>query len=111
MKELAMDAREAIELRDLGRLADVLDASWEANKLVHPSTTNDEVEALLEGVSGLYEGAKLLGAGGGGYVLFLSKNPGQAEKLRERLRNRFANGQAGIVEMSLNPVGLEDGAS
>lgn len=106
LKELARSARDAISLRNLDQLAGLLRASWKANKLIHASTTNDEVERLLKDVSGLYSGMKLLGAGGGGYVLFLSESVEQAEHLRERLAG-IDDERARIVGMSLNPTGLQ----
>ncbi len=51
MAQLALDAKDAIERRDRAALGEVLALSWAANKRVHPSTTNDEVEQLLPGTS------------------------------------------------------------
>jgi galactokinase/mevalonate kinase-like predicted kinase len=106
LKALSREAREAISLRDLPRLAEVLDLSWRSNQLIHPSTTNEEIEAMLEDLRGLYLGMKLLGAGGGGFALFVSASPAQAANLRERLREKHENDRARIVDMSLNRQGL-----
>jgi galactokinase/mevalonate kinase-like predicted kinase len=65
LKRLARSARGAIERHDLTALGNMLNASWHANKLIHPSTTSDEVEALIDSLQGLYSGMKLFGAGGG----------------------------------------------
>jgi transposase len=40
-------------------------------------------------------------------VIFLSSTIGQAEKLRERLRNRFIQDEVEIVGMCFNPAALE----
>jgi galactokinase/mevalonate kinase-like predicted kinase len=106
LKKLAQRAREAVSLRDAGGLARVLKASWEANKLMHESTTNDEVEALLGRVEGLYAGMKLLGAGGGGFAVFMSESAKQADRLRAALA-RLENDRARMVAMSLNAHGLQ----
>jgi galactokinase/mevalonate kinase-like predicted kinase len=50
---------------------------------------------------------KLLGAGGGGYALFLSPSPREAEAVREVLRRRFENERARLVDFSLSTCGLE----
>jgi galactokinase/mevalonate kinase-like predicted kinase len=50
---------------------------------------------------------KLLGAGGGGYALFLSDSSRRAEELRRLLRERYENDRARIVDMSLNQAGLK----
>ncbi len=106
LKALSREAREAISLRDLPRLAEVLDLSWRSNQHIHPSTTNEEIQAMLDDLSGLYLGMKLLGAGGGGFALFVSGSPAQASSLRQRLREKHENDRARIVEMSLNRQGL-----
>jgi galactokinase/mevalonate kinase-like predicted kinase len=105
LKQLARRARDAFSLRRRDLLAAVLDASWKANKRIHESTSNDEVEALLFDGGGLFQGAKLLGAGGGGYALFLSDTEQSAALLRERLSRR-ENDRARLVDMRLNHEGL-----
>jgi galactokinase/mevalonate kinase-like predicted kinase len=105
LKRLARAAREAISRRDLDALADVLSASWEENKLIHRSTSNDDVEALLGVVSGRYSGMKLLGAGGGGFILFLSDSADTARSLRERLTS-IEDDRARVVDMRINDHGL-----
>jgi galactokinase/mevalonate kinase-like predicted kinase len=106
LKSLARGAREAISRRDLASLARVLDSSWRANKLIHDSTTNEEVEALVAGLRGRYSGLKLLGAGGGGYLLFLSATIEDARRLRDAL-SAVEHERARIVDMSVNGNGLE----
>jgi galactokinase/mevalonate kinase-like predicted kinase len=107
MAALALDAKSAIERRDLRGVAEVLALSWQANKRMHPSTTNEEVEAILSAARPHFSGAKLLGAGGGGYALFLSENPRQADALRDLLRGRFENERARLVDFSASRRGLE----
>ena len=106
LKRLARRAREAVSLRDGADLALVLKASWEANKRIHESTTNDEVEALVSRVEGLFSGMKLLGAGGGGFAVFMSDTVEQATRLRSVL-STLENDRARMVRMSLNTEGLQ----
>jgi galactokinase/mevalonate kinase-like predicted kinase len=107
MAQLALDAKDAIERRDRDALGDVLALSWAANQRVHPSTTNDEVEEILAATRAHVRGVKLLGAGGGGYALFLSPDLREAEAVRDVLRRRFENERARLVDFSLSSVGLE----
>jgi galactokinase/mevalonate kinase-like predicted kinase len=111
MAQLALDAKDAIERRDRGRIARVLALSWEANKRVHPSTTNPEVEEIFSAAREHCDGAKLLGAGGGGYALFASADRRRADALRDLLRRRFDNARARLVDFSLSTCGLEVSAS
>jgi galactokinase/mevalonate kinase-like predicted kinase len=105
LKRLARNARDAISYGDLSALGRVIGARWEANKLVHHSTTNDEVESLLNRLRGLHSGLKLLGAGGGGYLLLLSDSPETASRLRDRLES-IDHDRARFVDLSINVDGL-----
>ena len=106
LKQLARSMREAVSQRDLAALGRLLSASWEENKLIHPSTSNEEVQRLLRNVHGLYSGMKLLGAGGGGFALFLSDSIEQANRLRDRL-SAIEDERARLVDMKLNERGLQ----
>ena len=107
LKELANQARESISIRNYEMFARVLWKSWLANKLMHRSTTNDEVEELLNVCGPHFLGVKLLGAGGGGYALFASDSEEQADGLRSILRRNFEGNRARIVDFSLNEIGLQ----
>lgn len=105
---LAKRARRAIELRDYPSLCRVVAGSWQANKRIHHSTSNEEIEALLADASPYSAGAKLLGAGGGGFALFLSRSAEDADRLRNQLARRSAESElARLVEFSLSRQGLE----
>ncbi|MDD5673521.1 MAG: L-fucokinase [Chitinivibrionales bacterium] len=107
IRRLAMRAREAFGLRSLAMVADIIGQSWEANKRIHASSSNEEIEKILAATKPLYAGVKLLGAGGGGYILFTSPTVASAEQLRNLLRKSFENEKARVVEFSLNLIGLE----
>jgi len=54
---------------ELGRL---LNESWYLKRSLHPSVTNEDINCLISrGLDAGACGAKLLGAGGGGFILFL----------------------------------------
>jgi galactokinase/mevalonate kinase-like predicted kinase len=106
LKGLAERMRAAISRRNLCQLADLVAESWEANKRIHESVTNEEVEGLLYLTRPHYRGAKLLGAGGGGYCLFVSENPDHAARLRQVL-STIHHDSARIVDFALNNDGLQ----
>jgi galactokinase/mevalonate kinase-like predicted kinase len=107
LKTLARHAQQAIGLRDRLTLADVLDASFRENVLIHESTSNPDMDRLIARTRPYYRGMKLLGAGGGGFALFISETPAAADRLRELLRSEFEDDRARLVEFTLNKVGLE----
>jgi galactokinase/mevalonate kinase-like predicted kinase len=106
LKKLALAARDAIAFRDRIALADILSASFRENILIHSSTSNRELDRLLTGTRHHYRGMKLLGAGGGGFALFISETARAADALRETLRVEFEDARARLVEFSLNKSGL-----
>lgn len=106
LKQLACEARKAISRRDLVTLGKVISCSWEANKQIERTATNEHVNNLLEKTKGYYLGAKLLGAGGGGYCLFVSESPDKAEVLQKNLVE-ISSGNARLVDWSLNKQGLK----
>ncbi len=105
--ELAREGRDAISLRDLARLSRVIGESFRENKLIHQSTTNEEIEAVIKASQPFFSGMKLLGAGGGGFALFVSPDSENARSLRSLLSKRFENERARLVDFSLNKKGLE----
>jgi galactokinase/mevalonate kinase-like predicted kinase len=107
IRDLAHEARDAIALRDFERLAGIIGESFQENKLIHSSTTNEEMEAMIAATSPYFVGMKLLGAGGGGFALFVSPHAEAARSLRSLLAARFENERARLVDFSLNKIGLE----
>ena len=108
LRSLAREARSAIALRDYPRLTGVIRGSWRANKLIHASTTNEDIETLLSSTAEHWSAIKLLGAGGGGYGLFLSDTVDQANRLRDALAAHAADSpSARLVEFSLSRPGLQ----
>ena len=105
--ELAREGTEAISLRDFARLSRVIGESFKENKLIHQSTTNEEIETVIQATSPFFSGMKLLGAGGGGFALFFSPDGSKARTLRSLLSERFENERARLVDFSLNKKGLE----
>jgi D-glycero-alpha-D-manno-heptose-7-phosphate kinase len=70
IKELTLELKEALLTANLGRFARVLDESWHAKRHLAEGITNQRIDELYEKAreAGALAG-KLLGAGGGGYLL------------------------------------------
>lgn len=85
LKELARDAREALLAGDLNRFGRLLHEGWEIKRSFSGRISNriiDELYDLGRGEGAL--GGKVLGAGGGGFILFFCSSRGSAEALRRR---------------------------
>jgi galactokinase/mevalonate kinase-like predicted kinase len=100
-------AAEAIQRRDLKGLGRSIGRAWELNKRLDPGSTNDAVEALMARVEPRATGAKLLGAGGGGFLLIICPGPKEAGELRGELSANPPNELARFYEFQVSETGLE----
>jgi galactokinase/mevalonate kinase-like predicted kinase len=106
---LSYAARDALGTRNLDALAGVIEQSWRENRLIHHSTSNEEIESLLSRLRPHYQAVKLLGAGGGGYALFISRTPEAATRLQAGLAEyvtETGNPRARTVDFALNKAGF-----
>ncbi len=105
--ENARFAAEAIQKCDYELLTQAIRNSWHLNKELDPGTNPPEVQAILDCVSGFISAAKLLGAGGGGYLLMFARDHGAALRAREALAKNPPNPRARFVDLSLSEAGLQ----
>jgi mevalonate kinase len=71
----AQRAAEVVQRRDLPGLAAAVAHSWQLNQRLDAGTNPPAVAAILDPIGDWLLGAKLLGAGGGGYILMFAKDP------------------------------------
>jgi fucokinase len=100
---LVADAMARKNAGDFGRLIDV---AWRLNKQLDPNSTNTEIDTMLARVAPHLHGAKLLGAGGGGFLLMVCKSPTDAAIVRQMLTDQPPNARARFFDFSLNRTGL-----
>ena len=77
----AMRQAEALRERDITALGEQLDEYWRLKKLVDPNCEPAETTALMGALrkAGLILGVSLMGGGGGGFMLAVTKEPDQLE--------------------------------
>ena len=63
--------------------------------------------ALTDLIDDLCLGYKLPGAGGGGYLYMIAKDPEAAARIKQILGQNALNANARFVEMSLSTTGLQ----
>jgi galactokinase/mevalonate kinase-like predicted kinase len=81
--------------------------SWELNQQLDTGTNPAEVQAILDRVSDCLAAAKLLGAGGGGYMLMIAKDRDAAIRVRKELQERPPSRKARFVDFGVSDTGLE----
>lgn len=86
MCELAKNMKQSLEQNDLGDFGAILNESWRKKRELAGNISNPKIDELYEcALKNGATGGKLLGAGGGGFLLFYCPREKQA-LLRERLR-------------------------
>jgi D-glycero-alpha-D-manno-heptose-7-phosphate kinase len=71
VKQIGRDTREALEAGDLPRFAELMNAHWELKRRRSSGMSNSEIDRWHElGLRSGALGGKLIGAGGGGFLLF-----------------------------------------
>jgi len=108
IKTLAVEMAYAMKESDWDYLGSLLDRHWQLNQMLDPHTTNAPINALLERVRPYISGAKLAGAGGGGFLMLLAKTPDDARDLRRFLAS--LPGPGALYEWAVAPLGLHERA-
>jgi len=93
IKVLAVEMAEAAEGGDWNSLGRMMTEHWESNQVLDPHTTNTRVNAIIEVCQPYMSGAKLAGAGGGGFLMVMARDSGAAVELRKRLRDAAPGGE------------------
>lgn len=104
--QVAHQTAEAISRKDMATFGALVNRAWSLNKELDPNSTNEEVEALLQRIQPHCYGAKLLGAGGGGFLLMVCKSVEDARSLRADLEENPSNERARFFDYNVNPKGL-----
>ncbi|WP_321480219.1 bifunctional fucokinase/fucose-1-phosphate guanylyltransferase [uncultured Bacteroides sp.] len=107
MKLHALDMNEAIQRGNFAEYGHLVGKSWMQNKALDAGTNPPAVEAIINLIKDYTLGYKLPGAGGGGYLYMVAKDPQAAIRIREILTQHAPNPRARFVEMTLSDKGLQ----
>ena len=107
MKSHALDMYEAIQRQQFSEMGRLIRKTWQQNQLIDSGTNPDAVRRITELVDDLCLGYKLPGAGGGGYLYMVAKDPEAAARIRQTLTAARPNTNARFVEMTLSKKGLQ----
>jgi fucokinase len=87
-------------------LGSLLNRHWEHNQILDPHTTNAPIDALLDSVRPHLAGAKLAGAGGGGFLMLLAKDPEHSRALKKKLGHVTSHAAGKLYEYRASQDGL-----
>ena len=102
-----MEMYETIQRNDFERMGQLIRKTWQQNQLIDSGSNPESVEALTQLIDDLCLGYKLPGAGGGGYLYMIAKDPEAAARIKQILGEHRQNKNARFVEMSLSTTGLQ----
>lgn len=105
--ENAEFAATAIQKCDYDTLICAIRNSWILNQRLDAGTNPPGVRQILDAVQGELAAAKLLGAGGGGYLLMLAKDEAAGARIKHILSEHPPNTRARFVDFSLSDTGLQ----
>ena len=107
MKQHALDMNEAIMRGNFAEYGRLVGKTWMQNKALDQGTNPPAVESIIDKIKDYTLGYKLPGAGGGGYLYMVAKDPQAAACIRKILTENPINPLARFVDMSLSEKGLQ----
>ena len=107
MKTHARNTYSAIQNHDWDGLTSAIAHSWELNQRLDSGTNPPEIAAIVDKIKDLMVSCKLLGAGGGGYLMIFAKDLQAANRIKALLNDLPPNPRARFVDWNLSGSGLE----
>jgi fucokinase len=103
---LAVRMAEAMGRKDLPQFGRLIDRAWALNQQLDPQSTTPEIEEMLACLRPHIHGAKLLGAGGGGFLLLIAKSPADVITVMRMLDESPPNARARFFDFQVSNAGL-----
>lgn len=106
MKAHSLDLYEALQRNDFMEMGRLIRKTWQQNQLLDSGTNPDSVRRITHLIDDLCLGYKLPGAGGGGYLYMVAKDPEAAARIKQVIQQSEQNPNARFVDMTLSKKGL-----
>ena len=107
MKAHTLDMYDAIQRQDFCRMGQLIGTTWYQNQMLDSGTNPDAVRQITDMVDDLCLGYKLPGAGGGGYLYMVAKDPEAAARIKQTISANVTTPNARFVDMTLSKKGLQ----
>jgi galactokinase/mevalonate kinase-like predicted kinase len=107
IRENVQPAVDAVQRNDMDALGAAVRRSWELNQELDSGTNPPAVQAILAQIEPYLLGAKLLGAGGGGFIFMIAKDLEAATRIRSILETDPPSERARFFDFKVSQTGLE----
>lgn len=107
MKVHALQMTDAIQRNNFDLYGKMVARTWSQNKLLDSGTEPPAVAEIINRIKDFTLGYKLPGAGGGGYLYMVAKDPEAAARIKKELTATPPNAKARFVEMTVSQSGFK----
>jgi len=107
MKVHARETFDTILSNDYEGLAEKVAISWAMNQSLDEGTNPRVIRKITERVDDYLLGYKLLGAGGGGYLMMFAKSADAAIRVKQNLESNQPNTRARFVDFTISKTGFQ----
>jgi galactokinase/mevalonate kinase-like predicted kinase len=111
IRQHAYHLADAIQRSDFEFTGRMVAHSWKLNKALDHGTNTPEVQYIINQIEDQVIGLKLVGAGGGGYMVICAKDPVAAIRIQSLLRDNPPNSRARFVKMEVSQRGFQTSRS
>ncbi len=106
IKSNAEHIAEAVRKNSWEDLNRCVELSWKLNQQLDNGTNPENIQSILNPVEYMLSSKKLLGAGGGGYLFLIAKDPDAVSKVKAHFARNQPNNKARFVDFRLSEDGL-----
>lgn len=103
----ALHLYHALQQSALEAVQQCIARSWQLNKQLDEGTSTPDIERIIALCGEDAAACKLLGAGGGGYMLIFAKDPTAGERIRTRLKANPPNSRSRFIDFQVAERALE----
>ena len=110
LKEMKIHAHDTFEVIQRGQFevfGRKIARTWKQKNAIDSGTSNEQIQSIIELIDDLCLGYKLPGAGGGGFLYIVAKDPEAAVKIKKIISENPPNKRARFVEMNISQDGLQ----
>lgn len=110
INDISLNAKfiaDALQKNDSVSFDEGIRRSWQLNRELDKGTCPPAIKGIIEQIAPFDPACKLLGAGGGGYMLILAKDTVSAAAIRESLTTNAPNPRARFVDLEISHTGIQ----